>query len=189
VADDAKLQIEFNPAAVRAYRLIGYEGRLLRDEDFADDAKDAGDVGAGHTATALYEVVPAGVEGTVPVRDAGTLRYSAPAPADGGRRAGADELLFVQLRYKVPGEPRSRLVTRVARDDRATAASADLRFASAVAEFGMLLRGSPFKGEANAASVVARASGALGDDPGGYRAEFVRLVERYRALDGVAARE
>jgi Ca-activated chloride channel family protein len=190
VANDAKVQVEFNPAAVRAYRLVGYEGRLLRDEDFADDTKDAGDVGAGHTATALYEVVPAGVDGTVPVREAGPLRYGA-APAAATARGRADELLFVQLRYKVPGDAASRLVTHVARDAAGGAprASADFRFASAVAEFGMLLRASPHRGAARVESVLARARGALGDDPGGHRAEFVTLVERYQALGGVAVRE
>jgi Ca-activated chloride channel family protein len=194
VANDAKVQVEFNPAAVRAHRLIGYEGRLLRDEDFTDDAVDAGDVGAGHTVTALYEVVPAGVTGTVPVRGTGPLRYrdSAAVPATG--RGPADELLFVQLRYKVPGARTSRLLTHVLRDAPASgesrpSPSEDFRFASAVAEFGMLLRGSPFAGSANVGAVLARARGALGRDPGGHRAEFVTLVERYRALDGVAARD
>ena len=189
VANDAKVQVEFNPAAVRAYRLIGYEGRLLRDEDFADDAKDAGDVGTGHTATALYEVVPAGVTGTVPVRGVDPLRYGR-APEAASARGRADELLFVQLRWKVPGEARSRLLTHVARDPGGAARPGDdFRFASAVAEFGMVLRGSPFKGAATAGAVLARARGALGDDPGGHRREFVSLVERYRAIGGVAARE
>lgn len=188
VANDAKVQVEFNPAAVRAYRLIGYEGRLLRTEDFADDAKDAGDVGTGHTATALYEIVPAGVRGTVPVRGVDPLRYGGDTPV-ATTRGPADELLFVRLRYKVPGAPTSRLVTHVVRADAAARPSADFRFASAVAEFGMLLRESPFKGAARVDDVLARARGALGDDPGGHRAEFVGLVERYRALGGVATRD
>jgi Ca-activated chloride channel family protein len=210
VANDAKLQVEFNPAAVRAYRLVGYEGRLLRDEDFNDDAKDAGDVGAGHTVTALYEVVPAGVATGAPVRGVDPLRYGrrggpseAPwtttgaPPADAGtaapRRPGdprAGELLYVKLRYKTPGSATSRLLSVAARDAAAARPSADLRFASAVAEWGMLLRGSPARGDASAGAVLARARGALGDDPGGHRAEFVRLVERWAALrEGVAVRD
>jgi Ca-activated chloride channel family protein len=176
---------------VRAYRLIGYEGRLLRAEDFADDATDAGDVGAGHTATALYEVVPAGTATTVPVRGAGPLRYG-DAPAAAPASGPADELLFVQLRYKRPGDATSRLITHPVRDARSATAPRpgdDFRFASAVAEFGMLLRDSPHKGAARVDAVLARARGAMGDDPGGHRAEFVRLVERYRAIGGVAARD
>jgi Ca-activated chloride channel family protein len=187
VANDAKIQVEFNPAAVRAYRLVGYEGRLLRDEDFADDAKDAGDVGAGHTATALYEVIPAGVTGTEPVRGVAPLRYG-PADAPRTARGPADELLFVQLRYKVPGERESRLVTRAVRGAATERPSEDFRFASAVAEFGMLLRESPFRGRASVDAVLARARGAAGDDPGGYRREFVGLVERFRDVGEVAVR-
>lgn len=204
VANDAKVQIEFNPAAVRSYRLIGYEGRLLRDEDFNDDSKDAGDVGAGHTVTALYAVVPAGVTTTVPVRPVDPLRYGrsgAPSRApmtasgtaapreDGRATAGRDELLYVKLRYKTPGSATSRLVSVAARDANARP-SADFRFASAVAEWGMLLRGSPHRGDATAGAVLARARGALGEDASGLRAEFVRLVERWQALErGVAVRE
>ena len=193
VAQDVKLQVEFNPAAVRAYRLIGYENRLLRDEDFADDRKDAGDVGAGHSVTALYEVVPAGVTGTVAVRDAEPLRYgnangaNEPRPAAAGR----DELLFVQLRYKRPGEDTSRLMRQVVRSDDAVrsvaAASTDFRFAASVAGFGMLLRDSEHKGAATVADVLALARGAVGDDPGGHRAEFVGLVEKWRRLDAEIA--
>ncbi|MDF1504268.1 von Willebrand factor type A domain-containing protein, partial [Roseisolibacter sp. H3M3-2] len=191
VAQDVKLQVEFNPAAVRAYRLIGYENRLLRDEDFADDRKDAGDVGAGHTVTALYEVVPAGVAGTAEVRGTEPLRYGAgerPAPRANG------ELLFVQLRYKRPGESQSRLLThpvRAADAARAVAAASDdFRFAASVAGFGMLLRDSEHKGAATGADVLALARGAVGADPGGHRAEFVQLVERWRRVAAdVAARE
>jgi Ca-activated chloride channel family protein len=188
VADDVKLQVEFNPAAVRGYRLIGYEDRLLRDEDFADDRKDAGDVGAGHAVTALYEVVPAGVTGTAAIRGAEPLRYGDAPRAPAGPR---DELLYVQLRYKRPGESASRLMTRPVRVPNARPApSADFRFAAAVAEFGMLLRDSEHKGRASADDVLALARGALGGDEGGYRAEFVRLVERWRELGPTtAARE
>ncbi len=191
VAQDVKLQVEFNPAAVRAYRLIGYENRLLRDEDFADDRKDAGDVGAGHSVTALYEVVPVGVTGTVAVRDAEPLRYGAGAGEARPVAAGRDELLFVQLRYKRPGEDASRLMRQAVRADDAVrsvaAASADFRFAASVAGFGMLLRDSEHKGAATVADVLALARGAVGDDPGGHRAEFVGLVEKWRRLDAEIA--
>jgi Ca-activated chloride channel family protein len=195
VAQDVKLQVEFNPAAVRAYRLLGYENRLLRDEDFADDRKDAGDVGAGHTVTALYEVVPAGVTNTVAVRGAEPLRYGASA-TDGARAttSARDELLFVQLRYKRPGEDASRLMRHAVHAGDAaravSAGSADFRFAAAVAGFGMLLRDSEHKGAATGESVLALARGALGDDAGGHRAEFVGLVERWRRVAApVAAKE
>jgi len=184
VADDVKLQVEFNPAAVRGYRLIGYEDRLLRDEDFADDRKDAGDVGAGHAVTALYEVVPAGVTGTVTLRGVDPLRYgAAPAPHASARA----ELLYVQLRYKRPGESTSRLMTHPVAASVTRDPSPDFRFAASVAEFGMLLRNSEHKGRATAGQVLTLARGALGGDEGGYRAEFVRLVERWQELDRVTA--
>jgi Ca-activated chloride channel family protein len=187
VAKDVKLQVEFNPAVVRGYRLLGYEGRLLRDEDFTDDAKDAGDVGAGHTVTALYEVVPVGAASPVTLRGSEPLRYAG-GDAQAARRAPGDELLHVALRYKRPGETTSRLLTAVvpARAPR-TAGSDDLRFAASVAAFGMLLRESPFKGETDVQQVLTLARAALGTDPGGYRAEFVRLVERWREIEPVVA--
>lgn len=188
VANDVKLQVEFNPAVVQAYRLIGYENRLLRDEDFADDRKDAGDVGAGHQVTALYEVVPVGVTGTVTVRDRDSLRYTPvtePASSN-ARQATGRELAYVKLRYKQPGESTSRLLEAAvpqASADRGARASADLRFAAAVASFGMLLRESEHRGNSSAARVLEQARAALGDDVGGYRAAFVQLVERWRALE------
>lgn len=189
VANDVKLQVEFNPARVASYRLIGYEDRLLRDEDFRDDKKDAGDMGAGHAVTALYEVVPVGVRGTVTARESDPLRYggdveSRPAPAS------SDELLHVSLRYKRPGESTSRLISKALhRGDVRERASDDLRFAAAVASFGMLLRDSEHKGNATAASVLSLARSAAGDDEEGYRGEFIDLVERWRSISrGVANR-
>ena len=159
VANDVKLQVEFNPARVAGYRLIGYEDRLLRDEDFTDDTKDAGDMGAGHTVTALYEVVPVGVRGTVKLRESDPLRY-APAAGDARGSAGADELLQVSLRYKRPGESASKLITATVRaSDVRDRASDDLRFASAVASFGMLLRNSEYKGNTTGATVLTLARG------------------------------
>lgn len=189
-ANDVKLQVEFNPARVASYRLIGYEDRILRDEDFRDDKKDAGDMGAGHSVTALYEVVPVGVRGTVKARESDPLRYAV-EPGDATTRAAeGDELLHVSLRYKKPGESTSRLITKALRSrDVQERASDDLRFAASVASFGMLLRDSEYKGTATAGSVLTLARGAMGEDDDGYRAEFVQLVERWRGMArGVADR-
>jgi Ca-activated chloride channel family protein len=188
VADDVKLQVEFNPVAVRGFRLIGYEDRLLRDEDFTDDTKDAGDMGAGHVVTALYEIVPVGVTSTVTLRGVDAPRYGGEPAATKG---AANELLFVKLRYKRPGESTSRLLTQAVTVPTARATpSADFRFAASVAEFGMLLRGSEHKGRATVDDVLALARGSLGGDEGGYRGEFVRLVEAFRAIERpMAARD
>jgi Ca-activated chloride channel homolog len=193
VANDVKLQIEFNPKRVASYRLIGYEDRLLRDEDFTDDKKDAGDMGAGHTVTALYEIVPVGVRGTVKVRETDPLRYTPDASFANERetRSSADdELLFVKLRYKTPGESVSQLLTKAVRTrDVTDRASDDMRFASAVTAFGMLLRGSEYKGDATASTVLTLARRATRVDEDGYRQEFVQLVQRWQEISrGVAAR-
>lgn len=190
VANDVKLQIEFNPSRVSAYRLIGYEDRLLRDEDFKDDKKDAGDMGAGHSVTALYEVVPVGVTGTVTIRDTDPLRYTRIDERDAPLLSASDELLHVSLRYKRPGESTSTLITQAvrARDGREHA-SEDFRFAASVASFGMLLRNSEHKGNATGAQTLGMARAAMGDDEGGYRHEFVRLIERWQEISrGIAVR-
>ena len=178
VAKDVKLQVEFNPDRVQAYRLLGYEDRLLRDEDFSNDAKDAGDVGAGHTVTALYEVVPRGVPLDVTLPDVAALRYQAPPVSE---RAANDELLHVALRYKAPDGERSQLETYPVRDERRNA-SESMRFASAVAGFGMLLRESPLADDLTWDRVLDLARGAKGRDEEGYRADFIRLAERAAAL-------
>jgi Ca-activated chloride channel family protein len=172
-----KLQVEFNPARVQAYRLLGYEDRLLRDEDFANDAKDAGEVGAGHTVTALYEIVRAGERLDVTLPDASTLRYQRPA----GAASPTNELLHVAMRYKAPDGDRSQLVTQpvVARRSEP---SQSMRFASAVAGFGMLLRNSPHAGSLTWPDVVTLARGASGKDADGYRADFITLAERAAEL-------
>jgi Ca-activated chloride channel family protein len=179
IAKDVKIQVEFNPARVRAYRLIGYENRTLRAEDFADDRKDAGEIGAGHTVTALYEIVPAGVDIDLPAVD--PLKYQSPAVPSGD--GSSRELLMVKLRHKAPDGVRSRLQT-VAVEDREpdVEASANLRFASAVAAFGMLLRDSEYKGSASWSQVVDLARGAVGPDPDGYRAEFLVLARNAASL-------
>jgi Ca-activated chloride channel family protein len=189
VAKDVKLQIEFNPARVVAYRLIGYENRLLRDEDFKDDKKDAGDLGAGHSVTALYEIVPPGARDAATVRRPDSLRYSREAARTSA--ATSSELLYVKLRYKPPTEKTSRELTHVVRDEVTTTPSADFVFAAAVAEFGMVLRDSPHKGHGSMDSVIVRAGRSKGTDSFGYRGEFVRLAGLARELmvgERVAAR-
>jgi Ca-activated chloride channel family protein len=181
IAKDVKLQVEFNPARVSAYRLIGYENRALRNEDFADDRKDAGELGAGHAVTALYEVIPVGAEDVESVRGQDPLRYQR-----GGRStdaAGGAELMYVRLRYKAPDGDRSRLVEHAVLD-RVRAPSLDFTFASAVAAFGMLLRDSEHRGQATMENVIAMAERSKGRDEGGYRAEFVRLAEAAQRLLG-----
>jgi Ca-activated chloride channel family protein len=174
VAKDVKLQIEFNPARVGAYRLIGYENRLMRAQDFNDDSKHAGDVGSGHTVTALYEVIPAG--GPLPVPGVDELKYQQPAkPADTVK----DEWLTVKLRYKDPTADTSKLLSQalsgaVGKFDKQPA---DFRFAAAVASFGMLLRNSEQRGGSSFAGVHELAKDALGDDAHHHRAEFLKLVD------------
>jgi Ca-activated chloride channel family protein len=183
VAKDVKLQVEFNPARVAAYRLLGYENRLLRDEDFANDAKDAGEVGAGHTVTALYEIVRTGVPLDVSLPETGALRYQRPTVS----ATPSGELLHVAMRYKSPDGDRSMLVTHPV-GARGAPPSESMRFASAVAGFGMLLRGSPHAGSLAWPQVIALARGAVGADRDGYRADFIRLAELSRELtQGLAA--
>ncbi len=180
VARDVKIQVEWNPARVSAYRLIGYENRALRDEDFLDDAKDADEIGAGHSVTALYEIVPPGV--AVLGGNVAPLKYQ--AGREPTEAAFGSELAIVKLRWKASdGSQSTPLALAVA--DRVTPlarAPGDLRFAEAVASFGMLLRASPHRGDASFASVLALAEPALGPDPRGYRAEFVTLVRRAEEL-------
>jgi Ca-activated chloride channel family protein len=184
IAKDVKVQVEFNPAEVKAYRLIGYENRLLAAEDFEDDTKDAGELGAGHSVTALYEVVPVGAP--TPVRGTGPLRYQETRP--GGRAAARGELLNVKLRYQPPEGGASRLIEQPVRARPAAASpSADFRFAAAVAEWGLLLRDSRFRGDATHEQVLSLARGALGEDRHGYRREFVRLVEDSRRIAAAAS--
>ena len=179
VAKDVKIQVEFNPAVVGAYRLIGYENRLLNREDFNDDRKDAGEIGAGHTVTALYEIIPAGERIDVPSVE--PLKYQDEHKVGESARSG--ELMTVKLRYKKPDASTSQLLTHVVRN--ATSESrANLGFAAAVAQFGMLLRNSEFKGEATWDSTRDIARRYRGDDPDGYRAEFIRMIDLAAELNG-----
>lgn len=190
IAKDVKIQVEFNPVEVAAYRLIGYENRMLAKEDFNNDKKDAGEIGAGHTVTALYEVIPAGqpVEAAAGVDE---LKYQ--KPTNPTREAKKGELLTVKLRYKAPDGETSKLTSVALKDgdkgfDRA---SEDFRFAAAVAEFGMLLRGSEHKGAASYDEVIKTALAAKGQDASSARAEFVSLTRLAKDLVGnrTAARE
>jgi Ca-activated chloride channel family protein len=172
IAKDVKIQIEFNPSTVAAYRLIGYENRLLKNEDFNNDKKDAGEIGSGHSVTALYEIVPAGV--AIDESSVDPLKYQQqPQPT---RAATSGELATVKLRYKAPDGETSKLIATVLRN-RPQPMGANLGFASAVAEFGMLLRESKVAGNASYQSVLARAQAFRGSDPEGYRSEFAKLVD------------
>ncbi|TGD77901.1 vWA domain-containing protein [Hymenobacter wooponensis] len=177
IAKDVKLQVEFNPARVREYRLVGYENRLLAAEDFNNDRKDAGEMGSGHTVTALYEVVPVGARASVD-----PLKYQPTATAPSAPATA--ELLTVKLRYKQPQGSSSKLLesplTGAARP--LAEASENLRFAAAVAQFGMLLRQSDYRGSATWEATAALAKGAKTFDPDGYRAELVRLIKLAEGL-------
>jgi len=180
IAKDVKLQVEFNPAKVKSYRLIGYEKRMLRPEDFADDSKDAGELGSGHTVTALYEIVLA--DGASAAKQ--ELTYQTIQIKDGAHTS--DELATIRFRYKKPDEETSR---EIVRKIPATAAALNkagenIRFAASVAEWGMVLRNSEYKGAASYARILEIARRAKGSDNQGYRAEFIRLVEMAELLDG-----
>jgi Ca-activated chloride channel homolog len=175
IAKDVKFQIEFNPAFVKAYRLVGYENRLLNNEDFNDDTKDAGEMGSGHTVTALYELIPAGSDENVPSVD--PLKYQAnnkPAKSD-----ESNEMLTIKLRYKEPDGEKSRLYEKgvVTSVKEISQTSDRFRFSAAVAGFGMLLRNSDYKGTASYDDVIKLATGSKGDDEDGYKNEFIRLVK------------
>ncbi len=201
IAKDVKIQIEFNPQEIAAYRLLGYENRVLAAEDFNNDQKDAGEIGAGHTVTALYELVPAGAAveaaakpGVEPLKyqESGVRSQESGAVGNALRgvpltaAAKSGELLTLKLRYKEPDGVESRMVEFPLKDRDGSfhAASRDLQFAASVASFGMILRGSQHRGNSNLPAVLEIASTSLGDDPGGYRAEFVDLVRKAQALGG-----
>jgi len=180
IAKDVKIQIEFNPAQVEGYRLIGYENRMLRAEDFNNDKKDAGELGAGHSVTAIYEVIPAGTNYQYASIDPLKYQGSAISPVALSSR----ELMTVKLRYKPPQEDVSKLITGVVGSEvRAIDnVSENLRFATAVAQWGLLLRESKFKGTSTFDDVIALATGAKGADPHGMRAEFISLVQKSKGM-------
>jgi Ca-activated chloride channel family protein len=179
IAKDVKIQVEFNPARVAGYRLIGYENRLLTAEEFNDDTKDAGEIGAGHTVTALYELVPAGLE--VPGANIDDLRYQTTTPTEA---AFEGELFLTKVRYKAPKSNESTLLTFPVRDsmDSLEGMTTDFQFAVSVAGFGMLLRDSEFTEGLEYDDVIALANASRGVDEYGYRAEFVNLARNAAAL-------
>lgn len=182
IAKDVKLQIEFNPAKVQGYRLIGYENRMLAKEDFNDDKKDAGELGSGHTVTAIYEVIPVGVKSSF-LKDVDALKYQKDiTPLS--KTTSNEEMLTVKFRYKAPDGDVSKLIEHPVNDKQLSISktSDNFRFAAAVAQFGMLLRNSEFKSNASYNSVLELARKARGADDEGYRSEFIRLVESARLL-------
>lgn len=181
VAKDVKLQVEFNPAKVQSYRLVGYETRILNNEDFNDDTKDAGEMGAGHTITALYEIIPTGISGNIP-GSIDPLKYQTETNIN-AQTSNSSELLTVKLRYKTPEEEKSKKIEKSVTDTDKDNVSPDFRFASAVAMFAQLLKDSDFKGEATYDKVIETANKGLSFDPEGYRAEFVRLVQSAKGLN------
>ncbi|HKQ49192.1 MAG TPA: von Willebrand factor type A domain-containing protein [Phycisphaerae bacterium] len=183
IAKDVKIQIEFNPGQVAAYRLIGYENRILAAADFNNDMKDAGEIGAGHTVTALYEIVPtsASTVGVDPLKYQPVVEGAKDTP-----RTASDELLTLKLRYKRPDGDTSKLIESPVKDSQRSFddASDDLKFAASVAAFGMLLRNSPHKGDLTYDAVLTTATRSMGKDASGYRAEFVDLVRKAKGLSG-----
>ncbi len=181
VAKDVKVQVEFNPNFVQAYRLIGYENRLLAAEDFNNDKKVGGDMGVGHVVTAIYEIVPVGVKSSI-IGSIDELKYQ---KTDKKTVSGnQSELATVKFRYKEPHGEKSKLQQQVvsAKAGNIFSMSADFQFISAIAEFGMLLRNSEYKQNANFESLIKRAKATKGKDDEGYRAEFIRMAEDVRAL-------
>ncbi len=193
IAKDVKFQIEFNPSKVKSYRLIGYENRLLNDEDFNDDRKDAGEMGAGHNVTALYELVPSGSDERIPSVDPLKYQTSVNNKENDGlmKNDHADEYLTIKLRYKKPDGNTSMLLEKPVSgyvrdiDD----ASDNLRFAAAVAEFGMILRDSEFKGNSTLEGAAKLAKSARGDDEDGYRSELIRLINTVKDMRVLADKE
>jgi len=181
IAKDVKIQIEFNPAHVKAYRLIGYENRIMAKEDFDDDTKDAGELGAGHTVTALYEIVPANSNWNV--RTADDLKYQTTTVNDNAKNS--KEIMTIKFRYKPPKSDKSIKIEHPIMNTvtEFTAASNNFKFSAAVAGFGMLLRDSKFKGDATYKMITDLANKSKGEDENGYRAEFISLVKTAELLD------
>ena len=183
IAKDVKLQVEFNPALVQGYRLIGYENRMLNKEDFNDDTKDAGELGSGHTVTALYEIIPAGKPSPF-LKKVNSLKYQ--TQDEFAKAAFNDEWMTIKLRYKQPDGNSSKLLEQSVKYTAKNTASLseNYRFAAAVASFGMLLRDSKFKQQANYGTVIKLATGAIGKDAEGYRKEFIQLVKTAANIAG-----
>ncbi len=180
IAKDVKIQVEFNPAKVHSYRLLGYENRRLANEDYEDDKKDAGEVGAGHTVTALYEIVPLRPNDKSQVQE---LKYQETKIKNSAFKSS--DVLTVRIRYKDPDGDQSQEISKVltGKSVQLAKASNNFRFSAAVAQFAQILRDSEFKGEADLKTVKKLAKGAKGDDEYGYRAEFINLVERCMLIE------
>ncbi|MDQ6763185.1 MAG: DUF3520 domain-containing protein, partial [Bacteroidota bacterium] len=181
IAKDVKLQIEFKPGKVAGYRLIGYENRLLNKEDFNDDKKDAGELGSGHTVTALYEIIPAGVKSEF-LKSADSLKYQKNNAKS--KASFNDEMLTIKLRYKAPDKDVSELIVHSVIDKSFSInnTSDNFRFAAAVADFAMLLRNSEYKGNSTFDQVIQLANASIGNDEEGYRSEFINLVKKASRL-------
>lgn len=178
IAKDVKIQIEFNPAQVKGYRLIGYENRMLNREDFDDDTKDAGEIGAGHSVTAIYEIIPSDSDEEIPGHT--ELEYQ------NTQLVPSENMLTLKLRYKQPDEDESTLIEhriKASEIESSENVSQNFRWAAAVTQFGLLLRGSEYRANASYSSVLEMANSAKGNDPEGYRAEFIRLVKIAESLD------
>ena len=186
IAKDVKLQIEFNPSKVQGYRLIGYENRMLRKEDFNDDKKDAGELGSGHTVTALYEIIPVGIKSSF-LKDVDPLKYQPPVPVK-LKHDNSSELMTIKFRYKEPDASTTKLIIHPVYDKSISLknVSDNFLFAMAVAEFGMILKNSEFRNNATYDNVVALAGKAKGKDKEGYRSEFISLVEIAKELADLA---
>ncbi|MDX2306293.1 MAG: VWA domain-containing protein [Microscillaceae bacterium] len=180
IAKDVKIQIEFNPIKVKAYRLIGYENRVLKNEDFNDDTKDAGELGAGHTVTALYEIIPAGSEEVVSNQPNLKYQKSSTLISTGNNT----DLLTIKFRYKAPQSSTSKLIEKSVSDQNLDFdnSSNNFRFSAAVAAFGLILRNSQYKGTSSFEQVLKLAKSSKGSDQEGYRAEFISLVEKCKLL-------
>ncbi|MDP6442222.1 MAG: von Willebrand factor type A domain-containing protein [Pirellulaceae bacterium] len=184
IAKDVKIQVEFNPNQVKAHRLIGYENRILAHQDFNDDKKDAGEIGAGHTVTALYEIAPTGEDSSVDLPEVDELKYQKKSKLS--KAASSGELLSLAIRYKLPDEETSTKLEFTLTDEgkKFGQTDRDFRFAASVAAFGMVLRNSKYKGDISYEAILEIASEAASDDKTGYRAEFLSLVDRARQIAG-----
>eukprot|EP01012_Entosiphon_sulcatum_P065740 TRINITY_DN94729_c0_g1_i1.p1 TRINITY_DN94729_c0_g1~~TRINITY_DN94729_c0_g1_i1.p1 ORF type:complete len:327 (+),score=62.65 TRINITY_DN94729_c0_g1_i1:105-983(+) len=190
LAKDVKSQIEFNPAYVQSYRLVGYENRLLNEDDFTDDKKDAGDMGSGHSVTIIYEIIPTGVN-SADVRNVTPLKYQqrgAAYPTVLDNNNAGSELATIKFRYKKPNGNTSKEITHLIYNNttQLQQASENARFATSVAMFGMLLKNSAYKGSSNYNRVLALARNSAGYDAEGYRAEFIELVKKVNKPGAVA---
>lgn len=176
IAKDVKIQVEFNPSVIKAYRLIGYENRKMNNEDFKDDTKDAGELGPGHTVTALYEIIPYGSKTELPEAD--KIKDQNAAVEPNSLKTG--EMMAVRLRYKEPDGNESKLIENIItdQDKPLEQSSNNFRFSAAVVEFSMLLRDSKFKGNSSYKHIIELSGNSKGDDKYGYREEFIKIVEK-----------